>query len=103
MTINPVLSTTTTATGADKNSPDKIRQAASQFEALLIGQMLKSMHEGDGEGWMGTGEDQTASSAMSMADEYLAQSMAQRGGLGLAKTIVAGLNQSADSAAPIAR
>ena len=77
-----------------KNDPEKIKQAASQFEALLIGQVLKTMHEGEGEGWLGTGEDQTASSAMGMADEYFAQSMAKRGGLGLAKMISAGLQTS---------
>jgi Rod binding domain-containing protein len=93
MTVNPVLSTGLTAapSAADKNNPQKIREAASQFEALMIGQILKSTHE-DGSGWLGTGEDQTASSAMGMADEYLAQSMAKRGGLGLAKMISAGLD-----------
>jgi Rod binding domain-containing protein len=87
----------TAPTVAQKNSPQKIHEAASQFESLLIGQMLKATHE-DGEGgWLGTGEDQTASSATGMADEYLAQSMSKRGGFGLAKSIAAGLAKASSS------
>jgi hypothetical protein len=39
-----------------KDNPAKIKAAATQFEALLIGQMLKSMHDTEG-GWLGTGDD----------------------------------------------
>jgi flagellar protein FlgJ len=95
--ISSVLSSTGMASptlSGSKNDPEKIKQAASQFEALLMGQVLKSVHEEEG-GWLGTGEDQTASSAMGMADEYFAQSMAKRGGLGLARMISAGLEKSA--------
>ena len=53
----------------------------------MIGQLLKSAHD-EGSGWLGTGDDQTASSAMSLGDEYLAQSMSKRGGFGLAKMIL---------------
>lgn len=91
--VSGVLSTGlgSTMPSGSKNDPEKIRQAASQFEALLIGQVLKTMHEDADEGWLGTGEDQTASSAMGMADEYFAQSIAKRGGLGLATMISKGL------------
>jgi Rod binding domain-containing protein len=81
--------------GASDN-PQKIREAALQFEALLIGQVLKTVHQGD-ESWMGTGEDQTASSAMELADEYFAQALAARGGLGLARMVAAGLERRASS------
>jgi peptidoglycan hydrolase FlgJ len=87
--VSPVLSSGvgTDLSGASGDSPQKIRDAASQFEGLLVGEMLKSMHE-DGEGgWLGTGDDQTAASAMQLADEYLAQSISKNGGLGLAKMI----------------
>jgi Rod binding domain-containing protein len=72
-----------------KDSPEKIRDAASQFEALLIGEVLKTAHEG--EGWLGTGEDETASTTMGLADQFLAQSMAKNGGLGLASMVANGL------------
>jgi hypothetical protein len=78
---------------AAKNSPENIRNAASQFEALLISQVLKAAHEGDGEGWLGTGEDQTAGSMMGLADEYFAQALAKRGGFGLARMVSAGLER----------
>ena len=50
----------------------------------MIGQVFKTVHEDD-EGWLGTGDDQTGSSAMGMADDYLAQSISKGGGLGLGK------------------
>ena len=87
--LNPILTTGIGAhlEGLHHDSPQKIREAASQFESLLIGQVLKSMHEDGEDGWLGSGEDQTASSAMSLADEYLAQAISSHGGLGLAKMI----------------
>jgi len=71
----------------------KINDAAHQFEALLIGQMLKSMRDSEG-GWMGTGEDEAASSAMEYAQEMFAQALASNGGLGLANLIAKGLTPS---------
>ena len=76
-----------------KDDPAKIIAAARQFEALLIGQMMKSMHDSDG-GWLGTGDDQSASSAMEYGQEIFAQSMAQSGGLGLANLIAKGLRDA---------
>jgi len=80
---------------SSRDTPEKIRDAATQFESLLIGQILKSAHED--EGWLGTGDDQTAGAAMGMADEYFAKAMAARGGLGLAKAVAAGLTQASSS------
>jgi Rod binding domain-containing protein len=65
--------------------------AARQFEALLLNQMMKSMRDSEG-GWMGTDEDDAASSAMEYGQEMFAQSMAKNGGLGLAKLLAAGLS-----------
>jgi|SRR5579871_885937 len=98
--VNSVLSSgivTSTASGqgtAPKNSPEKIAEAAKQFEGLLIGEMFKAMHSDGEQGWLGTGEDQTASSAMGMADEYFAQAIANHGGFGLAKTVARQLKPS---------
>jgi len=80
---------------AQKDDPAKIRESAKQFEALLIGQMLKSMRDSEG-GWLGTGEDQSSSSAMEYAQENLAQSLAKSGGLGLASLVVKGLQKPAE-------
>lgn len=67
-----------------------VKDAARQFEALLIAQMLKSMKGAEG-GWLGTGEDEASSSALEYAQEMLAQSLSAKGGLGLARLVVAGL------------
>jgi len=83
---------TATVPAADSGAPRprNVKEAATQFEALLISQMLKSAHE-DGESWLGTGDDQAGSSMTELAEEHLAQSLATSGGLGLAKVVVRGL------------
>ena len=70
----------------------RVATAAQQFEALLIGQMLKSMHESGDGGWTGTDDDDAGAPAIELADEQLAQSMASHGGFGLARLVVSGLN-----------
>jgi len=74
-----------------KDDPARVKDAARQFEALLIGQMLKGMRDSEG-GWMGTGDDQSMSSAMEYAQEMFAQSLSAGGGLGLAKIVASGFN-----------
>ncbi|MBI2679524.1 MAG: hypothetical protein HYX25_00785 [Candidatus Solibacter usitatus] len=69
----------------------KIEKAAKQFESLLIGQIMKSMHEAGSSGWLGGGEDQAGEAAMELAEEQFAQALASRGGLGLARLIMQGL------------
>jgi Rod binding domain-containing protein len=101
--ISGVLSTAGLPTGIDasshKDSPQKIKDAAGQFEALMVGQILKSAHEQEG-GWMGAGEeDQTSASTMQMADEYFARALTAQGGLGLARMISTSLDQASASAA----
>jgi Rod binding domain-containing protein len=78
---------------APKDDPAKIHQAAQQFEALLISELMKTAKD-DSEGWLGTGDDETASSAMSFAQEQFSQALSERGGLGLAGLIEKGLTKS---------
>jgi flagellar protein FlgJ len=75
------------------DSPEKIQKAAKDFEALLIGQMLKSVRESSFGGGWGT-SDQSGDVALDMAEQQLAQLMASNGGLGLAKVITQGLNNA---------
>jgi Rod binding domain-containing protein len=82
-----------TAAPGSNSSPEKIEHAAKQFESLLIGQILKSMHEAGSSGWMGGGEDQSGESAMELAEEQFAQALASRGGLGLSRLIIQGLTK----------
>jgi flagellar protein FlgJ len=74
------------------DSPAKIRDAAQQFEALLLGQILRSMRE-SGKGWLGTGEDQSGDCATEYAEQAFATALAKQGGLGLADLIAAGLTR----------
>jgi Rod binding domain-containing protein len=78
-----------------KDPVKKIKDAAQQFEALMIGQLLKSA-KGDGESgsWMGAGEDdQTGQSAVEYAQQQLASVISKNGGIGLTNFIVQGLHK----------
>jgi Rod binding domain-containing protein len=78
----------------DKDTPESVAQAASQFEALLIGQLLKSAREAGGESWMGTDASDADSSLMEMSEQQLASTLASNGGLGLATMVKEGLSRT---------
>ncbi len=74
---------------ADGAKPDgkKIADAAKQFEALMIGQVLKIARESSSDGWLGSGEDSSSETGMDMAQEFFGQALANGGGLGIAKMV----------------
>jgi len=99
------------AASAKTDTPGKISGTAKQFEALMVGQMLKSAREASGGGWLGNEndqDDQTGSLVMEMAEQGLSQAIAAHGGLGIAKMVTANLERgraktaSSDSEAPSA-
>jgi len=69
--------------------PTRARDAAQQFEALLIGQMLRGVRE-SGSSWLGS-EDASGQCATDYAEQQFAAVLAQNGGLGLANMIAKGL------------
>jgi len=71
------------------DDPAKARDAAHQFEALLLGQILRTAREASG-GWLGE-EDTSGSSATDFAEQQLARVLAEKGGLGLSALIEQGL------------
>lgn len=75
------------------NQAQKVREAASQFESLLISQMLSSMRQAGGGGWLGSGDDQAGATMTEMAEQCVAQAIAASGGLGLAPLVEQGLGQ----------
>jgi Rod binding domain-containing protein len=77
--------------------PAKLAEAARQFEALMIGELLKSA-DGDKSTWLGDDADNASETAMGMAQTQLAQAMASRGGFGLASTIERAMTRPASSA-----
>ena len=87
--ISAGLPADATASSASRN-PDKVHDAAQQFEALLMGQILRSARQG-GAGWLGSGEDSSAECATDFAEQQFATVLAQQGGLGLATLISKGL------------
>ena len=70
----------------------QITESAKQFEALLIGQIMRSMRESSG-GWLGTGEDKAGATMAEYAEQQMAQLLSTNGGFGLASLIEQGLSQ----------
>ena len=67
------------------DNPAKTRDAAQQFEGLLIEQILETAR---------TASDDPATGSMTgMAEQHLATMLAQKGGLGLANLIQKGLEK----------
>lgn len=75
------------------DSPARIRDAAQQFEALLLNQILHSARESSGGGWLSMDDDASSNSATDFAEQQLADTLARQGGLGLAKMIAEGLHR----------
>lgn len=81
----------TPAAGAKKQ-----HEAATQFEALLIGQLLKAAKEASS-GDAVFGGDEAGGSLLELANQHLSQTLAAQGGLGLSKMIEKGLQAKAAS------
>ena len=64
-------------------NPGELRKAATDFEALLIAQLLRCARE--------SGESGEADSVMEMAESQFASILAANGGLGLAEMVTKGL------------
>ena len=93
--VSPIVSmSTVSATTPARNDPAKVKEAAQQFEALMIGQLMKTAREASGDGgWMGTGDDEAGQIGMEMAEQVFARGMAANGGLGMAQMIAKGLQK----------
>jgi flagellar protein FlgJ len=74
----------------DAKSAANLKDAAGKFEALLIGQMLKSARDTDSGGWSGEA-DQSSSSIMDMAEQHLAELLGSQGSLGIARMVISQL------------
>lgn len=83
-----------------KGSSKKLAEAAKQFEALMITQMMKSARETSGGGWLSDGDETGEDSSMGMAEEQFAQSMASSGGLGLANMVIKTMSHPENNTVP---
>jgi Rod binding domain-containing protein len=81
-----------------KDDSSRIRQAATDFEAMLLAQMLRSAREASGNGLSGDDEeeDQANSTMLELGEQQFAQALASSGALGIAKMVVAGLTKNAN-------
>jgi Rod binding domain-containing protein len=78
------------ALASQPSHPTNVQDAAQQFEALLLSEMLRSERE-SGNGWLGTGQDSSGDCAIDYAEQQFALALARQGGLGLAGLISSGL------------
>jgi peptidoglycan hydrolase FlgJ len=91
LTVSPAILQPVAPAHPKTANPAKIRDAAQQFEGLLLNQLLESAHPSGG--WLGSGDEGADGTAFSFAEQQLAVTMAKQGGVGLANLIVAGLEQ----------
>lgn len=96
--MGPVILASAAIAAPEPPRPKDAAEAAKQFEALLIAQMMKHAHE-SAAGSLGEEGDATEETMWDIAAQQFSQLLAERGGLGLAKMIASGL-AVADSAFP---
>jgi Rod binding domain-containing protein len=98
MRSNSVTQAALPAVPVKKDTPAKIQQAARDFEALLLAQMLKTAREASGGGLTGDGgdDDNPNSTMIELGEQQFAQALASGGGLGIAKIVETGLAKNAD-------
>lgn len=85
MDVTPILRSEAPASdGVPK--PKNATEAAQQFEAMLLAQMLRAAHSQE------DGQDSTTETMWDMAAQQFSQVLAKNGGLGLAKLISGGLD-----------
>ena len=78
---------------AASSEDTKIPGAAKQFEALIAGQVLKSVRDASQGGWLGNDDDQTGELTLEMAEQAFAQALAARGSFGIAKIVTNSLDR----------
>jgi Rod binding domain-containing protein len=87
MRISPVVSSQV-AVGSDAQKHAKLVDAAQQFEAILMQEMLKPMRSGE-DSWGGEEKSDAGGDTLSsFGTEAVAKAIAKGGGLGIAKQVV---------------
>jgi len=95
--VSPLTRTMHALGEKPKDDPAKIRKSATDFEAMLLNQMLRSAREAGGGGLTAgnDGDHQANSSLIELGEQQFAQALAGSGGFGIAKMVVAGLTKHA--------
>jgi flagellar protein FlgJ len=98
MNISSSLSALAPTVGAATNASSKsskIHDAAQQFEALMVGEMLKSARESGSWGLTDEESDPGQDTLSGMAESQFANALAKSGGLGLSRMVEQGVSQQA--------
>lgn len=72
---------------ASAQSPSKLNNAAQEFEAMLLQEMLKPLQSKD-EGWGGEKMDSSSDIISSFGCEAVAKAISAHGGFGIAKHVI---------------
>ncbi len=93
--ISSAADTSRVAAGSlqPREDPNKVRAAASDFEALLLAQLLRSARESASLDGSGTEADKSSDSIMDFAEQQFGSILARAGGLGIANLVATGLAQ----------
>lgn len=92
MTVSPVISNA--VVGADAAKQAKLADAAQQFEAMMMQELLKPFSDSqDGWGVDGQSGDAGADTMSSFGTEAMAKAIAKSGGLGIAKQVIRQVTQ----------
>jgi peptidoglycan hydrolase FlgJ len=85
---------TQTETGVDAQKQAKLTDAAQQFEAMMLQEMLKPMR-GQQDSWGGEEKDGDSASdtISSFGTEAFAKAISRGGGFGLAKQVISQVNR----------
>jgi len=83
----------------EEDSPEKVASVAKQFEALMIGQVLKAARASSDGGWLDDGDDQTNEMTLEIAEQSLSEAMASRGTFGIAKLVTTTVERRDSTAA----
>ena len=66
----------------------KLKDGAQQFEAMMLGEMLKPLHFGGAADQDGDGDDRAGGTIESFGTEALTKAIASSGGFGIARHIL---------------
>lgn len=99
MNIAPLTGLNVNAASQAGELPRNLQQAAESFEALFLGNLLKSARDARDGAALGE-SDQASGSMMDMAEEFLAQEIAKGGGCGMASMVMKQMEQRATVSAP---
>ncbi len=88
--LSPLSSIAAPTPGDGQAKPKNAAEAAKQFEALMIAQMLRTAHESTG-GSLDESNSSASDTMFDVAGQQFAQMLANNRGLGLAKMVTDGL------------